>query len=49
MIALNIDMLHGTTVPVKVTVRYFQPALATELPSEEQTITLKNYKIMNNI
>ena len=37
---LNIDMLSGVTVPVKVTVRYFQPAVATDLPAEEQTLTL---------
>lgn len=37
---LNIDMLSGDTVPVKVTVRYFQPDVATDLPSTEQTIAL---------
>ena len=37
---LNIDMPHGTSVPVKVTVKYFQPTSAADLPSEEQKITL---------
>ena len=37
---LNIDLNSGATVPVKVTVRYVQPTVATDLPSTEQTITL---------
>ena len=37
---LGIAMDSGAEVPVKVTVRYFQPTSEADLPDEEKTITL---------